>query len=124
RSEHDAALASELVALFRARDADAWERALIAAGVGCVRADADTPGSFWLRDPHARANGLAVETVHPRYGPYVRHGPIVHLGRTPPRCGPGTLAGQHTDAVLASAGYDAAAIADLRARGVVWAEEA
>jgi crotonobetainyl-CoA:carnitine CoA-transferase CaiB-like acyl-CoA transferase len=32
---------------------------------------------------------------------------------------PGSLAGQHTDAILAELGYDDTAIADLRERGVV-----
>jgi crotonobetainyl-CoA:carnitine CoA-transferase CaiB-like acyl-CoA transferase len=57
-----------------------------------------------------------------RYGRYVRHGPLLNFSASPVRCGAGTLAGQHTDALLQELGYDQAAIAQLRADKVVWSE--
>ena len=45
------------------------------------------------------------------------------LRRTPGRFGPGALAGQHADALLAEFGYDADEIASLRGEGIVRSEE-
>jgi crotonobetainyl-CoA:carnitine CoA-transferase CaiB-like acyl-CoA transferase len=119
RQAHDGALAAALLDRFAAREADAWEALLIAAGVGGVRADAGTPGQFWLGDPHARANGFVVEAEHPELGTYTRHGPLVTFARTPARCGPGSLPGHDTDAILTELGYDAETIAGLHARRIV-----
>ena len=124
RSEHGATLGAELAAAFLARDADEWERTLIAAGVGCVRADGHaTAGAFLLNDPHVRANGFVRTTQHVVMGEYERWGPVVTLAETPGRYGPGVLAGQHTDALLAELDYDAGAVASLRSAGVVWSEQ-
>ncbi|MBM3139972.1 MAG: hypothetical protein FJZ92_07095, partial [Chloroflexi bacterium] len=57
-----------------------------------------------------------------RWGEMRRHGPLVRLHRTPGMPGPACLAGEHTDAILAELGYDAEAIAQLRADGVAWSE--
>ena len=113
RAAHDAELAGELAALFAQRDADEWERSLAAAGVGCVRADADTPGSFFAQDAHARENGFVVEADHPQIGRYLRHGPMVRFERSSERCGPGSIAGWDTESLLAELGYDAGTIARL-----------
>ena len=122
RRAHDAELAAELGSLFASRDADEWESALIGAAVGCVRADASMPGAFWAEDRHVQENGFVVQAEHPRHGPYLRHGPLVTFDRTPARCGHATVGGQHTDQLLAELGYDAEAIAGLRARGIVSTE--
>lgn len=122
RRANDAALAARLSAAFLKADADAWESRLGKAGVGCVRADGGVAGDFWLRDAHVQANGFALERNHPRYGPYVRHGSLLNFSDSETRCGAGTLAGQHTDALLRELGYDDAAIAQLRADKVVWSE--
>ena len=60
------------------------------------------------------ANDLAPECTHARFGTHRRWGPIVRVdgGRA---YGPGVLAGEHTDDVLAALGHDADAIAALRA---------
>ena len=55
-------------------------------------------------------------------GEYRRWGPVVTFERTPGRYGPGVLAGQHTDQLLAEVGYEAAAVRDLYAKGIVWAD--
>jgi crotonobetainyl-CoA:carnitine CoA-transferase CaiB-like acyl-CoA transferase len=124
RARHAGALAAELTTWFATREADACERELIAAGVGCVRADGyASAGAFWARDPHARANGFVRPAEHVVMGPYERWGPVVTLAETPGRYGPAVLAGSHTDALLAELGHDADAIAALRRDGVVWSEE-
>jgi crotonobetainyl-CoA:carnitine CoA-transferase CaiB-like acyl-CoA transferase len=122
RLANDAALAVQLTAAFLADGADAWESKLSRAGVGCVRADGGVAGEFWLSDSHVRATGLARECDHLRYGRYLRHGPLLNFSDSTVRCGAGTLAGQHTDALLRELGYDEAAIEQLRKDKVVWSE--
>jgi crotonobetainyl-CoA:carnitine CoA-transferase CaiB-like acyl-CoA transferase len=70
-------------------------------------------------DPQLRHRGMVVEMDGPA-GPTRFFGPPIKLSDTPAsiRTPPAGL-GQHTDEVLASIGYDAAAIAKLRADGVV-----
>jgi len=48
----------------------------------------------------------------------------VKFSHNPGRYGGGMLAGEHTDALLAELGFNSEAISDLRARKVVWSEEA
>lgn len=122
RLANDAALAAQLSAVFLSTDADTWEIRLSNAGVGCVRADGGVAGDFWLRNPHVQANGYTLACDHLRYGRYVRHGSLLNFSDSPVRCGAGTLAGQHTDALLRELGYDEAAIAQLRVDKVVWSE--
>ncbi len=123
RAQHDAELIAELADVFATQDADGWERLLVPAGVGCVRADAVSMGDFWIDDEQVLANEMAPEVDHPEYGRTRRHGPVVTFDATPGRFGPGCLAGDHTDEILAEVGYDAAAIAELRASGVAWSQE-
>ncbi len=120
RRANDAALADAIGTALRRAAADAWEQKL--SKLGCVRADGPVAGEFWLPDAHVRENGFVRATPHPRYGEIHRHGPLLSFSAAETRCGPGTLAGEHTDALLAELGYDASAIAALRAEGVVWSE--
>jgi crotonobetainyl-CoA:carnitine CoA-transferase CaiB-like acyl-CoA transferase len=122
RSEHDAALAALLADLFLSRDADAWESALVPAGVGCVRADAATPGTFFADDPHVRENGFTPLATHARFGELRRWGPLVTCDGGPDRYGPGALAGEHTDALLAWLGHTPDDISRLRSSRIVSSE--
>lgn len=71
------------------------------------------------RDPQLRHRGMVVELDTPA-GPMRAPGPPIHLSGTPASIRtPAPALGQHTDAVLASLGYDPVQVADLRARGVV-----
>lgn len=73
-----------------------------------------------LDDPHNRARGMVVEVDHPTLGKIPHLGIATKLSETPGKVRTtAPLPGQHTDDVLASIGKDAAAVADLRARGVV-----
>jgi crotonobetainyl-CoA:carnitine CoA-transferase CaiB-like acyl-CoA transferase len=122
RQQHDEALAVELTALFRQRDADTWERQLTERRVGCVRADGASIGEFFTRNPQVLANGLAPECRHARFGELRRWGPLTTVNGTLPGYGPSPLAGEHTDAVLEELGYTGAEIAQLREAGVVASE--
>ena len=73
-----------------------------------------------LRDPQVRAREMVVETRHPTLGALSTLGTPVKLSGTPLTPGrPAPLLGQHTDEVLAAAGYGREEIAALRADGVV-----
>jgi crotonobetainyl-CoA:carnitine CoA-transferase CaiB-like acyl-CoA transferase len=115
-------LARELEKRFAERDADAWEALLAPAGVGCVRADAQSPGAFFAHSEQLRANGFAPLAKHARFGEYRRWGPLVTVNGPAPSYGPGALGGEHTDALLAELGYSAADTARLRAARVVTSE--
>ena len=119
RRAHDGELIDELSGVFASDGADAWEARLIPEGVGCVRADKDTAGTFFLRDPHAIDNELAPEVDHLVWGRYRRHGPIVTFDRMPGAYRGGSIGGDSTDSLLLELGYDASVVADLRARGLV-----
>ena len=123
RREHDAALTAELEAMFALRDADEWERDLIAAGVGCVNAGGyDSPGAFLVHDEHAQANSLLTDAQHALWGDYQRWAPPSTFSATPGNPRAGVLAGEHTDELLAEAGYSPSEIEGLRADNVVWSE--
>ena len=124
RRANDAALAEALGAVFAARDADEWERVLTGARVGCVNAGGyPDAGSFFLEDPHVGENGWLPEVQHSLWGPYRRWGPRFNFSETPPRLGPGVIAGEHTDPLLRELGYEEPEVEALRAAGIVWSEQ-
>ena len=73
-----------------------------------------------LTDPQVAHNAMIQEIEHPRAGRIKVIGVPVVFSETPGciRLAP-PLVGEHTDAILASLGYDAARTADLRARGII-----
>ncbi|MCY4637154.1 MAG: CoA transferase [Acidobacteria bacterium] len=73
-----------------------------------------------MRDPQVRAREMVVETRHPTLGTLPTLGTPIKLSGTPLTPGrPAPLLGQHTDEVLAAAGYGEQEIAALRADAVV-----
>jgi crotonobetainyl-CoA:carnitine CoA-transferase CaiB-like acyl-CoA transferase len=102
---------------FKSKPRDEWFRILsetdICAGPVYALDEA-------LNDPHNRARQMVVEVDHPKLGKIAQLGVGTKLSETP-----GTFRsfspspGEHTDDVLASIGYDAAAVANLRERNVV-----
>ena len=73
-----------------------------------------------LDDAHVRAAGLLTSVEYPGARPVPISATPVRLSATPGaiRCRAPRL-GEHTDEILAGLGYSPAAIAGLRARGVV-----
>jgi crotonobetainyl-CoA:carnitine CoA-transferase CaiB-like acyl-CoA transferase len=68
-------------------------------------------------DPHIRARGLVVETVHPSLGKIRTLGSPIHMSLTPPIVRrPAPLLGQHTVEVLREAGYDDEQITQIMSR--------
>jgi crotonobetainyl-CoA:carnitine CoA-transferase CaiB-like acyl-CoA transferase len=115
-------LSDVLTTMFMNQSAEFWEALFAPAGIGCVRADAMRPNEFWLQDPQPEAMGLAVETEHPRWGPYKRHGRLVQFDGGGQHLGPPPLAGQHNEELLLEAGFDPAVISELKSEGVLWSE--
>lgn len=115
-TQHDRAqwpgLMSVFEAAFRARTRVEWE-ALFATRDACV-----TPVLSMVEapaHPHHTARGCFVEA-----NGHLQVAPPVRFGRTPASIGgPSPSAGDDNDRVLAEHGYDAEAIARLRAVGVV-----
>lgn len=72
--------AEQVQALFRSRTAQEWEDLAAATGTELVvcRSSAE-----WLRHPHARGSGMAVEVQDPRYGPMLQPGITARLADTP-----------------------------------------
>jgi formyl-CoA transferase len=66
-----------------------------------------------------RATGTVVEVDHPTRGKYLSVGNPIKMSDSPTEVKRSPLLGEHTDEVLAELGYDAAAIAALRAEKVI-----
>ncbi|MEO6408068.1 MAG: formyl-CoA transferase [Burkholderiaceae bacterium] len=70
-------------------------------------------------EPALRVSGTVVEVEHPERGAYLTVGNPIKMSDSPTVVMRSPLLGEHTGAVLAQLGYDAAAVAALRAAGVV-----
>ncbi len=112
RVKHYTVLEAPIAAALRTRPRAAWTADLVAAGVPCgpVR-----PVDEVLADPQLAAREMLASLAHPVAGHVAMLGLPVKLSDTPGalRVAPPTL-GQHTDAVLAEIGLDAARIAEMR----------
>jgi crotonobetainyl-CoA:carnitine CoA-transferase CaiB-like acyl-CoA transferase len=121
RAANDAELSTLLADLLGKRPAEEWEQRMVAERVAGVRADASTPGPFFAHHEQVLANELSPECTHARFGTHRRWGPIVRVNGGGP-AGPGVLAGEHTDVILAALGRTPDDIAALRAARVVASE--
>jgi crotonobetainyl-CoA:carnitine CoA-transferase CaiB-like acyl-CoA transferase len=119
RAANDAALAGVLARVFARRPAQRWEDTLLAADVGCVVAHREPPETVLQSAEFAGAADMLLEVEHPTFGEHVRLKPYVAFSRSATVAEPGSLAGQHTDAILEELEYSVEAIADLRERKVV-----
>jgi crotonobetainyl-CoA:carnitine CoA-transferase CaiB-like acyl-CoA transferase len=119
RVANDAVLAEVLAGVFAGRPAQHWEDTLLAADVGCMVAHREPPEAVLQSAEFAGAADMLVDVEHPTFGEHVRLKPYIGLSRSETVAEPGSLAGQHTDAILRELGYSAGAIADLRERKVV-----
>jgi formyl-CoA transferase len=117
RSENRKRLNAELSAYTRRYDSGPLVELLNAAGVpsGPIYAI-----DQMFADPHVQHIGMAVPMPHPSRTDTAVVNQAVSLSRTPATINrPTPELGEHTDEVLRSLGYDAAAIGELRKRGVV-----
>ena len=117
RSDNRAALNERIAAVTITAPSAAWTLRLEAAGVPCgpiYRMDEV------FADPQVQHLGVAQAVEHAELGPIELVGQAARLSRTPARmAAPPPGLGQHTDEILAELGFDGAAVADLRERGVV-----
>ena len=117
RSKNRDQLNAAIEAITRTKSSADWIEVLNAAGVPC--------GPIYkmdevFADPQVRHIGIARAVDHPQLGREELVGQAVELSRTPWALRTATPEkGAHTDEVLGALGYDAAAIASLRERGVV-----
>ena len=117
RSKNRSALNAEIQKHTVQRTSTEWIALLNEAGVPC--------GPIYtidkmFADPQVQTLGMAQPVVHPELGRQELVGQGVNLSRTPAqmrRHAPDS--GQHTREILEQFGYDAAAIEDLKKRGVV-----
>ena len=121
QTEQDSEFAKMLADVLSQQSADEWEQRLVPARVAGVRADASTPGPCFAHHEQVLANEMSPECTHTRFGPHRRWGPIVRVNGGAP-LGPGVLAGEQTDRVLAELGHSTDEIAALRATRVVGSE--
>ena len=110
-------LVAEAEALYRTKTTEEWGQLFEKFGVpaGPVYFVEELFGH-----PQTAANGLEVELEHPLLGHMRMVGPPFQMSGTPlaPQ-GPSPMLGEHTDAVLASAGYSEGEIARLREGGII-----
>ena len=94
-----------------------WIRALNEAGVPCSRV---MHLDEVFADPQVKHLGVAAEVESPKLGKFKIINQPVKLSRTPAKLVTATPErGEHTNEVLREAGYDDAAIADLRRNGII-----
>src|ERR1051325_2478416 len=73
-----------------------------------------------IEDRHIKERRAFIERDHPTAGPTTLLAPWIHLSKTPASIHhDAPTIGQHTDEVLATLGLTTAALADLRAQGVI-----
>jgi crotonobetainyl-CoA:carnitine CoA-transferase CaiB-like acyl-CoA transferase len=117
RLKHRDQLNGVIETITRTKSSAEWIEILNRAGVPC--------GPIYkidevFADPQVRHIGIARAVEHPQLGRQELVGQAVELSRTPWALRRSTPEkGEHTDAVLTELGYDTAAIAQLRARGIV-----
>ncbi len=115
RRQHYQELATLLEAIFCQEPTAHWLELLERAG---VPAGPIYDLSQVYRDPHVLARGMLAEVEHPTAGRIPQIGIPVKLSATPGRIArPAPRLGEHTDEVLAWAGYTPAEVAALRAAG-------
>ncbi len=112
-----AALTAECETKFRARTSADMIAHLDAAGVAC--GPLRFIDELW-DDPQVEANGFMVDYEHTLLGPMRGNAPAAIMSGTPMRVQRASPAlGEHTDQVLAELGYDEAAVARFRERGII-----
>ena len=117
RVENYDLLVEQLTPIFRSGRRDEWLKRLIEKDVPA--APINTLDEVFA-DPQVKSYGFPIEVEHPKMGKVTLVGNAVDMSRTPPSIdSPPPVLGEHTDEILNSLGYDAAALASLRNKGVI-----
>ena len=117
RVRNRAALAERIEAITSQQPRSHWLALLEANDIPCGPIN---DYSHVFADPQVVARQMVVETEHPTLGRLRTLGSPIKLSATPPDvCRRAPLLGEHTDQVLAEAGYNEREIAALRQSGVV-----
>ena len=110
-------LVEQLTPIFRSGRRDEWLKRLIEKDVPA--APINTLDEVFA-DPQVKTYGFPIEVEHPKMGKVKLVGNAVDMSRTPPSIdSPPPVLGEHTEEILNSLGYDAAALASLRNKGVI-----
>ena len=118
RAKNRPALIAHLNEIMRTHPNAYWVELLTKVGVPC--GPINTIDQTFA-DPQVQHLGIAKPVTHPKLGPQKVVGQPIHMSRypQPAELHPTPDQGEHTDAILGELGYSAAAIAQLRAQGVV-----
>jgi len=117
RVENYDLLVEQLTPIFRSGRRDEWLKRLIEKDVPA--APINTLDEVFA-DPQVKTYGFPIEVEHPKMGKVKLVGNAVDMSRTPPSIdSPPPILGEHTDEILNSLGYGAAALASLRNKGVI-----
>ena len=117
RSENRDALNAEIEAITRTRASRAWIEAFNQAGVpaGCIYAIDEV-----FADPQVKHLGMAAPAKHPQLGDIALVAQPIEMSDAPFEVRSATpAAGEHTEQVLAEAGYDEAQVEALREAGAI-----
>ncbi len=119
RRANDAALATELGAVFAAKDAGHWYAVLDAAGVACEVASS-TYARELFDDPDMHDRGWVVRTAHEHLGNVDHVGMPWSFSLTAaPNLAGSPITGQHSRTILRGLGYTDGEIDELVAEGAV-----
>lgn len=118
RAKNRQALIAHLNEIMRRHPSAYWVELLSKAGVPC--GPINTVDQVFA-DPQVQHLGIAKPISHPKLGPQKVVGQPIHMSRhpQPDELRPTPEQSEHTNSVLRELGYDAAAIAGLRERGIV-----
>jgi len=118
RAKNRVALNADIGALTKTRSSAYWIDVINKAGVPC--GPINTIDKTFA-EPQVQHLGIAKPIHHPKLGDIKVVGQPFTLTKAPQpeALGPTPELGEHTDRILAGLGYDAVAIQDFRARGVV-----
>jgi formyl-CoA transferase len=118
RSRNRKALNERLAAITATKPSAQWIAALNEAGVPCGPINSIDQT---FAEPQVQHLGIARPVRHPKLGDIRVVGQPINMSAAPQpdELRPTPELGEHNDDVLRELGYDAAAIAGLRARGVV-----
>ncbi|MEC5205046.1 crotonobetainyl-CoA:carnitine CoA-transferase CaiB-like acyl-CoA transferase [Vogesella perlucida] len=117
RVRHRDLLVPQLAEAFLTRSRDEWLKLLDAAGVPCGPINTVDEA---FADPQIRFREMELHLKDAQGQDVPQVACPIKMSGTPPRYdAPPPKLGQHTDSVLSALGYDAAAIAQLKANGTV-----